>query len=66
MSADAIAIVASNTSWTTEFAAEQKRIRRALGDRALRIDPVGSTSVNAKSSFIRPIIERALASSYPR
>ena len=55
MSADAIAIVSPDACWASAFAAEEKRIRRALGERALRIDHVGSTSVPDLAA--KPVID---------
>jgi GrpB-like predicted nucleotidyltransferase (UPF0157 family) len=40
-----ISLVAYDPSWPINFAREAARIRAALGDRALRIEHVGSTSV---------------------
>jgi GrpB-like predicted nucleotidyltransferase (UPF0157 family) len=40
-----ITIVPYQTKWPGDFLALGKDLRRALGDRALRIDHIGSTSV---------------------
>jgi GrpB-like predicted nucleotidyltransferase (UPF0157 family) len=45
MSAPAIVIGAYDDRWPSEFAAVEGRLRDALGDVALRIDHIGSTSV---------------------
>jgi GrpB-like predicted nucleotidyltransferase (UPF0157 family) len=50
-----IKLVDYNPEWPEQFAREAKRIRAALGDRALRIEHVGSTSVPGLSA--KPVID---------
>lgn len=50
-----ITIVEYDPSWPARFRAEQVRIRKALGDRALRIDHVGSTAVPGLAA--KPIVD---------
>jgi GrpB-like predicted nucleotidyltransferase (UPF0157 family) len=44
-----------NPEWPEDFARQAKRIRTALGDRALRIEHVGSTSIPGLAA--KPIID---------
>jgi len=50
-----IVIAEYDPKWPEQFAAEERRVRRALGDLALRIDHVGSTSVPGLAA--KPIID---------
>lgn len=43
--AETVSIIAPQAHWPAEFAAISQRLRAALGDLALRIDHIGSTSV---------------------
>ena len=43
--ADAVILVAHDPRWSEQFAAEAARLRQRLGEVALRVDHVGSTSV---------------------
>jgi GrpB-like predicted nucleotidyltransferase (UPF0157 family) len=50
-----VRIVDYDGSWPTRFATERTRITAAMGDRALRIEHVGSTSVPGLAA--KPIID---------
>ncbi|GAA1442029.1 GrpB family protein [Leifsonia poae] len=50
-----IAVVASDPEWSVLFEREADRIRQALGDRALAVEHVGSTSVPGLAA--KPIID---------
>jgi len=50
-----IALAEYNPEWPELFSREARRIREALGDRALRIEHVGSTSVPGLAA--KPIID---------
>ncbi|GGM48809.1 hypothetical protein GCM10012275_19660 [Longimycelium tulufanense] len=50
-----IVVVDYDPHWVDRFAAEEKRIRTALGSRALRIEHIGSTSVPGLAA--KPIID---------
>lgn len=50
-----IVIVEHDPGWATRYAAERSRIEAALGDRVLRIDHIGSTSVPGLAA--KPIID---------
>jgi GrpB-like predicted nucleotidyltransferase (UPF0157 family) len=50
-----IEIVPCEASWPTAFAVEASRIRARFGERALRIDHVGSTSVPGLAA--KPVID---------
>jgi GrpB-like predicted nucleotidyltransferase (UPF0157 family) len=50
-----ILLVAYDPTWPDRFQLEAERIRRALGERALRIEHVGSTSVQGLPA--KPIID---------
>jgi GrpB-like predicted nucleotidyltransferase (UPF0157 family) len=50
-----IIIAPYNPDWPVMFAAEAVRIRQALGDRALRIEHVGSTSVPGLAA--KPVVD---------
>jgi GrpB-like predicted nucleotidyltransferase (UPF0157 family) len=50
-----IVIVPYDPAWPVMFAAESARLRRALGDLALRIEHVGSTSVPGLAT--KPVID---------
>lgn len=50
-----ITLAAYDPAWPTHFAREAARIREALGDRAVRIEHVGSTSVPGLAA--KPIID---------
>jgi GrpB-like predicted nucleotidyltransferase (UPF0157 family) len=50
-----IVIAPYDPAWPTAFAAEAKRIQRAFGDLALRIEHVGSTSVPGLAA--KPVID---------
>jgi GrpB-like predicted nucleotidyltransferase (UPF0157 family) len=53
-----VTLVESSPQWPTLFDREAARIRRALGNRALRIEHVGSTAVPSLAA--KPIIDIAL------
>jgi GrpB-like predicted nucleotidyltransferase (UPF0157 family) len=53
-----ITLVESNPQWPALFDREAARIRQALGDRALLVEHVGSTSVHGLAA--KPIIDIAL------
>jgi GrpB-like predicted nucleotidyltransferase (UPF0157 family) len=44
--------------WPTQFEREERRIRRALGERALQVEHVGSTSIPGLAA--KPVIDIAL------
>jgi len=50
-----IALAEYNPEWPAHFAREAKRIQKALGDRALRIEHIGSTSVPGLAA--KPVID---------
>ena len=50
-----IVIAEYDPKWPEQFAAEKRRVRRALGELALRVDHVGSTSVPGLAA--KPIID---------
>ena len=50
-----IVIAPYDPAWPVVFAAEAARLRRALGDLALRIEHVGSTSVPGLAA--KPVID---------
>ena len=50
-----IVIAAYDPAWPERFAAERERIAAALGDRALRIEHIGSTSVPGLAA--KPIVD---------
>jgi GrpB-like predicted nucleotidyltransferase (UPF0157 family) len=50
-----IVIAEYDPKWPEQFAAEERRVRRALGALALRIDHVGSTSVPGLAA--KPVID---------
>ncbi len=50
-----ITLVAYDPRWPARFSREERRIRKALGDRVLRLEHVGSTSV--PGLVARPIID---------
>ena len=50
-----IVIADYDPSWPEQYAAEERRVRRALGELALRIDHVGSTSVPGLAA--KPVID---------
>ena len=50
-----IALAESNPEWPAQFARQARRIKSALGERALRIEHVGSTSVPGLAA--KPIID---------
>ena len=50
-----ITLVDYDPAWPAQFAREAARIRRALGDRALRVEHVGSTAV--PGLIAKPIID---------
>ncbi|MFE0748118.1 GrpB family protein [Gordonia sp. NPDC058843] len=50
-----IVLEPSSALWPRRFDAERRRIRRALGDRALRIDHIGSTAVPGLPA--KPIVD---------
>lgn len=50
-----IVIAEYDPKWPEQFAAEERRVRRALGELALRIDHVGSTSVLGLAA--KPVID---------
>ena len=50
-----IVIADYDPAWPERFAAERERIRAALGDRALRIEHIGSTSVPGLAA--KPIVD---------
>src|SRR5690348_1335361 len=50
-----VLIVAYNPDWPRQFAAEAKKIRAALGERALLLEHVGSTSVPGLAA--KPILD---------
>ena len=54
-----ITLVEYDPVWPENFAREARRIKRALGDRALRVEHVGSTSV--PGLMAKPIIDILLA-----
>jgi GrpB-like predicted nucleotidyltransferase (UPF0157 family) len=49
------ALAESNPEWTEQFARQAMRIQAALGERALRIEHVGSTSVPGLAA--KPVID---------
>jgi GrpB-like predicted nucleotidyltransferase (UPF0157 family) len=51
----AIVLVPHDPAWADRFAAEEARIRAALGERAVRVDHVGSTSV--PGLVAKPIVD---------
>lgn len=57
-SAGPIAIVSYDTAWPGVFDAEATRVRRILGDRVLRLEHIGSTSVPGLAA--KPIIDMML------
>ena len=59
-----IEIVASDPSWPAQFAELAARIREALGDRALAVEHVGSTSVPGLAA--KPIIDIDVTVADPR
>ena len=50
-----ITIVEHDPAWARRFRAERTRIRRALGDNAIRIDHIGSTAVPGLAA--KPIVD---------
>ena len=50
-----VTLVSYDAEWPLQFEAEAERIRAALGDRALRVEHVGSTSV--PNLVAKPIID---------
>ncbi len=56
---DRITLVEYDPAWPRNFEAEAKRIRRALGERALLLEHVGSTSV--PGLIAKPIVDIVLA-----
>jgi GrpB-like predicted nucleotidyltransferase (UPF0157 family) len=56
---DAIAVVDSDPRWATQFAELAGRIRRALGDRVLDLEHIGSTSVPDLPA--KPVIDICLS-----
>ncbi|WP_207843430.1 GrpB family protein [Williamsia soli] len=51
----AIVLVPYEPAWPADFAREQRRIESALGEAAIRIDHIGSTSIPGLSA--KPIID---------
>lgn len=58
-----IVIADYDPAWPTRFAAERDRIGGALGDRALRIEHIGSTSVPGLAA--KPVIDVLVAVADP-
>lgn len=54
-----VRLVEPNPAWPERYAREEERIRGALGERAVQIEHVGSTSVPGLAA--KPIIDIALA-----
>jgi GrpB-like predicted nucleotidyltransferase (UPF0157 family) len=52
---DPIVVVPYDPAWGEEFQSTGKALREALGDVAVRIDHIGSTSVNGLDA--KPIID---------
>ena len=52
---DGIVIVESDPAWPADFEAESRALRRVLGERALRVEHVGSTSVPGLAA--KPVID---------
>ncbi|EPE7489003.1 GrpB family protein [Cronobacter universalis] len=50
-----IALEPYNPAWTAQFVAEEKRVREALGDVALAVHHIGSTSVPGLAA--KPVID---------
>ena len=61
-----ITIVPYTQEWCRAFGAEARRIRAQFGDRALRIDHVGSTSVPGLAAKPVVDIQVSVASLQPR
>ncbi|MDI7660721.1 GrpB family protein [Cronobacter universalis] len=55
MAARQIALEPYNPAWTAQFVAEEKRVREALGDVALAVHHIGSTSVPGLTA--KPVID---------
>ncbi|ELY3758567.1 GrpB family protein [Cronobacter universalis] len=55
MAARQIALEPYNPAWTARFVAEEKRVREALGDVALAVHHIGSTSVPGLAA--KPVID---------
>lgn len=53
--ADTVIIETYNKNWSEEFINIAKKIRSVMGDRAVRIDHIGSTSI--KGLDAKPIID---------
>lgn len=58
-----VVIVDHDPAWAARFEVERRRIEAALGDRALRLDHVGSTSVPGLAA--KPIIDIDLSVADP-
>lgn len=58
MAARQIALEPYNPAWTAQFVAEEKRVREALGDVALAVHHIGSTSVPGLTA--KPVIDAAM------
>jgi GrpB-like predicted nucleotidyltransferase (UPF0157 family) len=54
-----LTVVAYRDAWPAEFQQEARRLRQALGDKALQIEHIGSTSVPGLAA--KPIIDIAVA-----
>ncbi len=56
---DAVLLQPYDPTWPDQFAAEQKQIAAALGDRALAIEHIGSTSIPGLSA--KPVVDILVA-----